>query len=58
MFDRDSIEAAQRTVIDACTRLGIIVSSNLHSDTPSYSTAELTWALILAVARRVGPARR
>jgi D-3-phosphoglycerate dehydrogenase len=39
--------------IDACTRLGIVVSSNLHSDTPSYSTAELTWALILAAARRL-----
>jgi D-3-phosphoglycerate dehydrogenase / 2-oxoglutarate reductase len=39
--------------IDACTRLGIIVSSNLHSDTPSYATAELTWALILAAMRQL-----
>jgi D-3-phosphoglycerate dehydrogenase len=39
--------------IDACTRLGIIVSSNLHSDTPSYATAELTWALILASMRQL-----
>jgi D-3-phosphoglycerate dehydrogenase len=37
--------------IDACTRLGIVVSSDMHAGTPSYSTAELTWALILAAAR-------
>jgi D-3-phosphoglycerate dehydrogenase / 2-oxoglutarate reductase len=39
--------------IDACTRLGIIVSSNMHADTPSYATAELTWGLILAAARQI-----
>ena len=39
--------------IDACTRLGIVVSSNMHAGTPSYSTAELTWALILAAAREI-----
>jgi len=39
--------------IDACTRLGIIVSSNLHSDTPSYATAELTWGLVLAAMRQI-----
>ena len=39
--------------IDACTRRGIIVSSNLHSDTPSYAAAELTWALILAAMRQI-----
>ena len=39
--------------IDACTRRGVIVSSNLHFDTPSYATAELTWALILAAARQL-----
>src|SRR5690349_1795668 len=39
--------------VDACTRLGIVVSSDLHSGTPSYSTAELTWALVLAAARRI-----
>lgn len=37
---------------DACTRLGIIVSSDLHSGT-SFATAELTWALILASARQL-----
>jgi D-3-phosphoglycerate dehydrogenase / 2-oxoglutarate reductase len=39
--------------IDACTRLGVIVSSSLHADTPSYATAELTWALVLAAARQI-----
>jgi D-3-phosphoglycerate dehydrogenase / 2-oxoglutarate reductase len=39
--------------VDACTRLGITVCSNLHSDSPSYSTAELTWALILAALRQI-----
>ena len=39
--------------IDACTRHGVIVSSNLHADTPSYATAELTWALVLAAMRQV-----
>ena len=39
--------------IDACTRLGIIVSSGQHADTPSYATAELTWALILAASRQI-----
>jgi D-3-phosphoglycerate dehydrogenase / 2-oxoglutarate reductase len=39
--------------IDACTRLGVTVSSNLHVDTPSYATAELTWALVLAAMRQI-----
>jgi len=39
--------------VDACTRLGITVCSNLHADSPSYSTAELTWALILAALRQI-----
>jgi D-3-phosphoglycerate dehydrogenase len=39
--------------IDTCTRLGIVVSSNMHTDTPSYATAELTWGLILAAARQI-----
>jgi D-3-phosphoglycerate dehydrogenase len=39
--------------IDTCTRLGIVVSSNMHADTPSYATAELTWGLILAAARQI-----
>jgi D-3-phosphoglycerate dehydrogenase len=39
--------------VEACTRLGVIVSSNLHADTPSYAAAELTWGLILAAARQI-----
>jgi D-3-phosphoglycerate dehydrogenase / 2-oxoglutarate reductase len=39
--------------IDACTRLGVIVSSNMHAGTPSYAAAELTFALILAAMRQL-----
>jgi D-3-phosphoglycerate dehydrogenase / 2-oxoglutarate reductase len=39
--------------IDTCTRLGIIVSSSQHADTPSYATAEFTWGLILAAMRAI-----
>ena len=39
--------------IDACTRLGVVVSSNQHAGTPSYATAELTWGLILAAVRQI-----
>ena len=39
--------------IDACTRLGIIVSSSQHPGTPSYATAEMTWGLILAAMRQI-----
>ena len=39
--------------IDACTRLGVIVSSGQHADTPSYATAELTWGLVLAAMRQI-----
>jgi D-3-phosphoglycerate dehydrogenase / 2-oxoglutarate reductase len=39
--------------IDACTRLGVIVSSSQHAGTPSYAAAELTWALALAAARQL-----
>ena len=39
--------------VDACTRLGIIVSSSQHPGTPSYATAELTWALVLAAMRQL-----
>jgi len=39
--------------IDACTQHGVIVSSNLHADTPSYAAAELTWALVLAAVRQI-----
>ena len=39
--------------IAACTRLGIVVSSNLHDGSPSYAAAELTWALTLATMRQL-----
>jgi D-3-phosphoglycerate dehydrogenase len=39
--------------IDACTRLGVIVSSDLHTGTPSYAAAELTWGLVLAAMRKI-----
>jgi D-3-phosphoglycerate dehydrogenase / 2-oxoglutarate reductase len=39
--------------IEACSRLGVIVSSGQHAGTPSYAAAELTWALVLAAARQL-----
>ena len=39
--------------IDACTRRGVIVSSDLHTGSPSYAAAELTWGLILAAMRQI-----
>jgi D-3-phosphoglycerate dehydrogenase len=39
--------------IAACTRLGIVVSSDLHPGTPSYAAAELTWALVLSAMRQI-----
>lgn len=39
--------------IAACTERGVIVSSNLHADTPSYAAAELTWALVLGAMRQI-----
>src|SRR4030081_335285 len=38
--------------IDACTRLGVIVSSSQHAD-PSYAAAELTWGFVLAAMRQI-----
>jgi D-3-phosphoglycerate dehydrogenase len=39
--------------IAACTRQGVIVSSGQHAGTPSWATAELTWALVLASMRQI-----
>ncbi len=39
--------------VEACTRLGVVVCSSMHPGTPSYSTAEMTWALILAAVRDI-----
>jgi len=39
--------------IDACTRLGVVVSSDQNFGMPSYATAELTWGLIIAALRDI-----
>jgi D-3-phosphoglycerate dehydrogenase len=39
--------------VDACTRLGVIVSSGQDPGTPSVATAELCWGLILAAVRQI-----
>jgi D-3-phosphoglycerate dehydrogenase / 2-oxoglutarate reductase len=39
--------------VDACTALGIVVSSDQHAGTPSYAAAELTWGLVLAAMRQL-----
>src|SRR5207247_3828280 len=39
--------------VEACTRLGVIVSSSQHPGTPSYAAAELTWGLVLAAMREI-----
>ena len=53
---RDLRLISQRSVyphvdVDACTRHGVVLSSNMHADTPCYAAAELTWALILSSMR-------
>ena len=39
--------------VEACTRQGVLLSSNMHSDTPSYAAAEHTLALMLASYRQI-----
>jgi D-3-phosphoglycerate dehydrogenase len=39
--------------VDTCTRLGIVVSSDLHQGSASLATAELTWGLVIAGVRRI-----
>jgi D-3-phosphoglycerate dehydrogenase / 2-oxoglutarate reductase len=39
--------------IDACTRRGVIVSSDQHAGSPSYVAAELTWGLIISAMRQI-----
>jgi D-3-phosphoglycerate dehydrogenase len=41
--------------VETCTRLGIVVSSDLHAGSPSFAAAELTWALVLAAMRQIPP---
>lgn len=48
-----SLRSGYRHVdLDACTRRGVVLSTELHQGT-SYSTAEMTWALVLAAMRKV-----
>ncbi|MEM7505920.1 MAG: D-2-hydroxyacid dehydrogenase family protein [Pseudomonadota bacterium] len=39
--------------VAACTDHGVLLCSNMHSDTPSYAAAELTFGLILAGMRQI-----
>ena len=39
--------------VPACTRNGVVLSSNMHAGTPSYAAAELTFGLILAGMRQI-----
>ncbi len=39
--------------VAACTANGVLLCSNMHSDTPSHAAAELTWGLILAAMRQI-----
>ena len=39
--------------VDACTRKGVLLCSNVHTGKPSYAAAELTLALILASWRQI-----
>jgi len=39
--------------VDACTRRGVVLSSNQHFSMPSYATAELTWGLVIASTRDI-----
>lgn len=39
--------------VEACTENGVLLCSNMHSDTPSYAAAEMTLALILSSYRQI-----
>lgn len=39
--------------VPACTANGVLLCSNMHSDTPSVAASELTFALVLASARQL-----
>ena len=38
---------------EACTRHGVVLSSLMGGNRPSYATAELNWALMIAAMRRI-----
>ena len=39
--------------VEACSTNGVLLCSNMHSDTPSYAAAELTFGLILSAMRQI-----
>jgi len=39
--------------VEACTKNGVVLCSNMHAGTPSFAAAEHTWALIMAAARQI-----
>ena len=39
--------------VDACTRHGVVLCSDMHPGKPSYGTAELTWGLVISAMRRI-----
>src|SRR5215210_2266525 len=39
--------------VDALTRRGIVLCSDMHPGKPSYGTAELTWGLVISAMRRI-----
>lgn len=39
--------------VDACTKHGVLLCSNMHTGIPSFAAAEHTWALILSAARQI-----
>src|SRR6188768_277797 len=39
--------------VDALTKRGIVLCSDMHPGRPSFATAELTWGLVLAAMRHI-----
>src|SRR5687768_15307380 len=39
--------------VEALTRRGIVLCSDMHPGKPSYGTAELTWGLVISAMRRI-----
>ena len=39
--------------VEALTRRGIVLSSDMHPGKPSFATAELTWGLVIAALRHI-----
>jgi D-3-phosphoglycerate dehydrogenase len=39
--------------VDALTRRGIVLCSDMHPGKPSFATAELTWGLVIGALRRI-----